>query len=61
MQIKSTMRNFFYFLNKILKKNILNYIIVDVGKFINGFEDFLNYLTKKSTFKLLEMLNNLSR
>ncbi len=55
------MLNFFYFLNKILKNNILNCIIADVDKFRNGFEDFLNYLTKKSTFKLLEMLNNLSR
>lgn len=61
MQIIDTMLNFFYFLNKILKKNILNCIIVDVDKFINGFEDFLNYLTKKSIIKLLEMLNNLSR
>ena len=52
---------FLKYLNKISKNKNLKYIIVNVVEFMYVFKGFLNYLTKKSTFKLLEMLNNLSR
>lgn len=44
---------------KKIENNNLKCTIVYVVEFMNGFKDFLNYLTKKSTFKVLEMLNNL--